>query len=530
MVSTRYQVVIVGGGPVGVALAVDLGLRGVACALVETRTEVQRIPKGQNLTQRTLEHFYFWGIVDALRAARVMPPGYAIGELTAYGSLTSEYWHASPGREVVRPYYFQANDRLPQYQMEMVLRRKMATLPSVESRFGWTAKRVEQDNDGVRVTVIEEGGSGREVFEAEYVVGCDGPRSLVRSEVGIARGGTDFEQLMVLMVFRSRELHERLLRFGERSTYRVLRPELKGYWQFFGRIDVGEGFFFHAPVPADTTRDNFDFKALLQQVAGFKFACELDHVGFWELRVAVAEGYQVGRVFIAGDAAHSHPPYGGFGLNNGLEDVANLGWKLTAQLAGWGGDALLRSYSEERRPIFKETAEDFIAARIRQDAAFLARYSPERDAREFGEAWKKRANEGGMRALSYEPHYEGSAVVMGPVGGASSAHGTHMFKARPGHHLTPQLLSSSRNVFEELGRGFTLLAFDAEERDLDALTRAAAARGVPLKVIRDSYRDGRTAYEARLILIRPDQYVVWAGDNAPASVDALIGRVAGQPL
>ena len=120
-----------------------------------------------------------------------------------------------------------------------------------------------------------------------------------------------------------------------------MHPDLNGYWKFFGRIDVAEGWFFHAPVPKDTTRDNFDFHGLLQEAAGFKFAAEFDHVGFWDLRVAVAEKYQVGRVFIAGDAAHSHPPYGGFGLNNGLEDAINLGWKLAAKLDGWGGDTLL---------------------------------------------------------------------------------------------------------------------------------------------------------------------------------------------
>ena len=136
----------------------------------------------------------------------------------------------------------------------------------------------------------------------------------------------------------------------------------------------------------------------MQEAAGFKFACELDHVGFWDLRVAVAEHYQVGRVFIAGDAAHSHPPYGGFGLNNGLEDAANLGWKLAATLQGWGGDALLRSYSEERRPIFKEVGEDFIAARIAKDAAFLARYDPRRDREEFERAWKAQTDATDARA------------------------------------------------------------------------------------------------------------------------------------
>src|SRR4029079_1596692 len=168
-----------------------------------------------------------------------------------------------------------------------------------------------------------------------------------------------------------------------KSIYRAMHPDLNGYWKFFGRIDVGEGWFFHAPVPKDTTRDNFDFHGLLQEATGFPFKAEFDHVGFWDLRVEVAEKYQVGRVFIAGDAAHSHPPYGGFGLNNGLEDAVNLGWKLASKLKGGVGDTLLESYSEERRPIFKEVAEDFIAKRIRIDGEFLARYSPERDKAEF---------------------------------------------------------------------------------------------------------------------------------------------------
>jgi 4-hydroxyisophthalate hydroxylase len=524
----QYQVIIVGGGPVGVALAVELGLRGISCALIERRRKLQQIPKGQNLTQRTLEHFYFWGIVDELRAARIMPPGYPIGGVTAYMNLMSEYWHAPAGRELVRSYYFQDNERLPQYCMEDVLRRKMATLAGVDSFFGWSAKTVAQDDNGVRVVVAEEDGPGRRTLSADYVVGCDGGHSIVRDQVGIERGGMDFDQLMVLGVFRSRELHEGLKRFPERSTYRVLHPDLKGYWQFFGRIDVGEGWFFHAPVPAGSTTDNFDFHRLIQSVAGFSFACEFDHVGFWDLRVAVAEKYQVGRVFIAGDAAHSHPPYGGFGLNNGLEDVTNLGWKLAAVLKGWGGETLLTSYSDERRPIFKETGDDFIAARIAEEGEFLARYSPDRDREAFTRAWNELEAFGGNRVMIYEPHYEGSAVVAGPPNGVCSAHGEHTFAARPGHHLTPQPLASGSNVFEELGADFTLLAFGEQDEAGSAFAAAARACNVPLKVIRDSYAQGRDAYGAQLTLVRPDQYVVWTGDRTPPNVNALLAKVAGR--
>ncbi len=523
----KFQVVIVGGGPVGVALAVNLGMRGITCAVIEKRERLQNIPKGQNLTQRTLEHFWFWGIADQLRAARAMPPGYPIGNLTAYGNLMSEYWHAPAGREVVRSFYFQDNERLPQYRMEDVLRKKMATVPGVTNLFGWNATHIEQDANGVRVTVKEEGSETSHVLEGEYVVGCDGAHSTVRDFAGIQRGGSDFDQKMLLAVFRSKELHEGLKRFPERSTYRVLDPALNGYWQFFGRIDVGEGWFFHAPVPGDTRVDNFDFHGLIEKVAGFKFKAEFDHVGFWDLRVAVADKYQNGRIFIAGDAAHSHPPYGGFGLNNGLEDIVNLGWKLEARLKGWGSEKLLQSYSDERRPVFHETGEDFIAARIREEGDFLARYNPAKDKAEFEVAWKRLEHEGWSRHASYEPNFEGSPVVWGPPGGKVSAHGQHMYKARAGHHLTPAPLSNGRNVFEELGKGFTLLAFDMVDATVRGFEEAARGLNVPLKVVRDSYAGGREKYEAKMVLVRPDQYVVWTGDAAPADAKGVMAKVVG---
>jgi 2-polyprenyl-6-methoxyphenol hydroxylase-like FAD-dependent oxidoreductase len=526
--NNRHQVVIVGGGPVGVALAVELGQRGISCALVERRRELQAIPKGQNLTQRSVEHFYFWGIADELRAARMLPPSYPMSGIVAYRDLNGEFWYAPPLREIVNSYYFQDNERLPQYQGEQVLRARMTQLGTVEAWFGWAAETVEQDADGVRVAIAEDGGAGREVLEADYAIGCDGGHSTVRQQVGIERGGADFNQLMVLALFRSRELHEKLKRFPPRSTYRVIHPDLRGYWQFFGRVDVGESWFFHSPVPANTTRDNYDFHGLLQKVAGFPFACDFDYVGFWDLRIAVAENYQVGRVFIAGDAAHSHPPYGAYGLNNGLDDVVNLGWKLAAKINGWGSEALLRTYTEERRPIFKETAEDFIEAGIERDCEFLRRHSPERDRAEFERAWKEHANAAAPRVLTYEPNYEGSPIVFGPAGGVSSAHGTHTFKARAGHHLPPQLLSSGRNVFEELDGDFTLLAFDAKDETASAFAAAAKALRVPLKIVRDSYRDGRTAYEAKLILVRPDRYIAWTSDSAPADAAGIIGKVVGR--
>jgi 2-polyprenyl-6-methoxyphenol hydroxylase-like FAD-dependent oxidoreductase len=523
----KFPVIVVGGGPVGLGLAISLGLRGISCAIIEPRTTLGKIPKGQNLTQRTLEHFAKWGIEKELREARLMPKGYPIGELTAYGNLMSKYWHAPAGREVVRAFYAQDNERLPQYQMEAVLRRKLSTLPTVEALFGWRAERIEQDEQAVRVSVRGEDGSEATTLACDYLVGCDGAHSSVRAQLGIERSKQDYEQTMLLAVFQSGDLEEKLKRFPQRSTYRVLRPELNGFWQFLGRISAPDHWFFHAPVAPDAKLETFDSLGLIQQAAGFPCACQLEHISFWTMRVAVAEEYQRGRVFIAGDAAHSHPPYGGFGLNNGLEDIVNLGWKLAARLQGWGTDALLRSYSTERRPVFWETADDFITSRIQRDAAFLEQYNPSKNLTAFEAAWQSRETDIGSRFQQYEPNYEGSPVVFGPPGGVNSAHGVHAFTARPGHHLAPAPLSRGDNTFEALGSGFTLLAFDAPEGAIRAFENAAKKLGVPLSVIADSRSGGRQVYEAALILVRPDQYVVWAGEDAGPRAEAILRRATG---
>jgi 2-polyprenyl-6-methoxyphenol hydroxylase-like FAD-dependent oxidoreductase len=548
-VQDAYDVAIVGGGPVGTGLAVELGQRGISCALVERHLTPQPIPKGQGLTNRTLEHFYFWHCVDELRAARVMPRDHPIGSVTVYGTLISPYFHAESsfgGRGAgVRDYYFQTNERLPQYCTEAVLRERLKQLPSVTTLFGWTAVRVEQDEDGGNVNIVPtheapfyswsadtEQQTNRDVegsrqLRAQYIVGCDGGKSLVRESMGIDRGGRNFDQRMVLAVLRSKELHQFLERFPPATTYRVMKPELQGYWQFFGRIGVGEGFFFHAPVPRDATPDKFDFLRLLHQAAGFDFHAEFDHIGFWDLRIMLASQYRVGRVFIAGDACHQHPPYGGFGLNTGLEDAVNLGWKLAATLQGWGGERLLDSYHAERHPIFKETGEAMIAGGIERDRQWLERHHPQKDKAEFERAWAEAGAMWAMRRQTYEPHYEGSSIVMGPEGGVCSIHGRMSFKAEAGHHLAPRALSSGRNVFEELSDGFTLLALDADNQSVRALETAAERRRLPMKVIRDSFADGRELYEARLALVRPDQYVVWAGGAAPRDVDGMMMRVVG---
>ena len=515
----RSQVVIVGGGPVGTGLAIGLGQLGIRCALIERRAEPQLVPKGQNLTQRTMEHMRAWGVEDRVRAGRAIPAGHSRG-LTAYGSLLGEYSYEWLRRGAVRRFYATDNERLPQYATERALRARVAELPTVSVHHGWRAEDVSESADGVLVRARDASGAVLEVV-AEHVVGCDGSRSVVREAAGIGQDRTDHEQLMVLLVFRSQQLDGLLARYPGTSFFNVLHPDLSGYWQFLGRVDAGESWFFHAPV--DEADPGADFRPLVWRAVGDRFDIEIEHVGFWDMRFALADRYRRGRVLLAGDAAHSHPPYGGYGINTGFEDAANLAWKLAATLQGWGGPALLDSYDAERRPVFASTRDDFIARSIQVDGDFLAAHDPATDRAAFEAEWAARAEAAAGEVAAYEPHYEGSPVIASSGGGRPGASGNHETPARAGHHLAAQPEGTDVDLFDRLtGGGFVLLRTGGQGEELVA---AAERASVPLRVI-DIPEDARTAYRADLVLVRPDQYVAWAGAEC-ADAGAVIATATG---
>lgn len=506
------DVIIVGGGPVGMGLAIEMGQRGIRCIVVERYASPQPIPKGQNLTQRTMEHFHAWGAEKQLRAARTIPPEYGIGGLTAYGTLLGDYSYDWLQRDLVKPFYYTANERLPQYATEAVLRARAAQLPVIQTLYGWNFDTLEQEDDGVSVTITEKNGSTQRTLRASYIVGCDGARSNVRQQANISQTKTDHDRLMVLLVFRSSELHQLLERFPGKSYYNVLQPELKGYWKFFGRVDLGNTWFFHAPVPPGTTADNFDFKSYLQGAVGAAFEMDFEHIGFWDLRFMLADSYRAGRVFLAGDAAHSHPPYGGYGVNSGLEDARNLGWKLAAMLQGWGSEKLLDSYDLERRPVFRSTMDDFIAKSIETDHRFLDSFSPELDRDAFESAWAQRATGAVGEVHAFEPHYAGSPVIAGQASGdeKSSAKGSHVFTARAGHHLAPAVLGDGSNVFEHFDGSYTLLANDVPAQTLEWFRQSAQSMQLRLNIVETPKTPDFARYESALILVRPDTFVAWA--------------------
>ena len=515
------QVIISGGGPVGMGLAIELGQRGIEVLVLEKYPSLQLIPKGQNLAPRTMEHFQVWGAEPELRAARTVPPEFGIGGLTAYGTLLGKYHYDWLKRELVRPYYAADNERLPQYQTESVLRDRASKIKSITMRTGVEVLGAAQDEAGVTVSARDR--DSGETFEVrgDYAVGCDGGRSTLREAAGLPQTVRDHDRLMVLLVFQSDALHRALLgRHPGKSFFNVLHPDLEGYWLFFGRVDLKGEFFFHAPLPANADPKTFDFKAYVARAVGAEIDLDIRHRGFWDCRVAIADDYGHDRIFVAGDAAHNHPPYGGYGINTGFEDARNLGWKLAARLHDWGGDELLSSYDAERRPVFVSTAEDFIEASISTDCDFLAAQDPERNKPSFEAAWSERSVGASSEVGSYQPNYRGSPIVDGARDGAADAIAEHLFKARPGYHLAPRPLPHGGTTYDHLGTGFTLISVDKPET-AQAFVSAAQALSIPLDVVSLAPDAKLQDYEAALILVRPDHFVAWAGNAAPDATKIL---------
>ena len=515
------QVIISGGGPVGMALAIELGQRGIEVLVLEKYPSIQMVPKGQNLSPRTMEHFQVWGAEAELRGARTVPLEFGIGGLTAYGTLLGEYHYDWLKRELVRPYYAADNERLPQYATETVLRHRASQISSITLITGVEVTGAEQDGTGVTVSARKR--DDGEVFQTRgvYAVGCDGGRSTLRESAELPQTVRDHDKLMMLLVFQSEELHQLLLSMHPgKSFFNVLHPDLEGYWLFFGRVDLSGEFFFHAPIPAGSDPESFDFKAYVERAVGTAIDIDIRHRGFWDCRVAIADDYGHDRIFVSGDAAHNHPPYGGYGINTGFEDARNLGWKLAASLQGWGGDALLASYDAERRPVFESTAEDFIEASILNDRDFLAAYDPNSDKIAFQAAWSGRALGASTEVGSYQPNYRGSPVVAGLQDGAAGAISEHLFKARPGYHLAPVPMPNGGNTYNLLSAGFTLIVLKESEAE-QLFVDAAMSLSIPLEVARMSLDSALLSYECSLILVRPDHFIAWCGDQIPNALEVL---------
>jgi 2-polyprenyl-6-methoxyphenol hydroxylase-like FAD-dependent oxidoreductase len=517
----RTPVLIAGGGPVGLAAAMELAHHGIECVVIEPRTTVSATrPRAKTTSARTMELFRRWpfpdgrSFADEIRRRAPLPVGWssdiafcttATGrEVTRFTGvlgldLVASHLAAEPGQQVGQPV------------VEQALRDALAACPRVRVLYGWRVVSVRPADDSVSGTLVGESGQAID-FEANYVVGADGARSTVRAAMGVRYEGGNAGRPNLSVVFRSPALAGHLAG-GPAVHYWVLNPAAPGV---VGPLDLAGVWWAIATGRPDDDRDA-DPVALVRGLVGRDIPVEVLGTDPWQARALLASSYRAGRLFLAGDAAHQNPPWGGHGFNTGVGDAVNLGWKLAAVLQGWAPPALLDSYETERRPVAQQT----IAIAAANTAALptdLAAAATEDDA-------AATAVVAGRIEASKRLEFYCLGLVLGygygPGAGTQTTDGTD-FTPRPvpGNRLPHHWIRPGVSLYDRLGPGFNLLGDLALAGPLLSL---AAQRRVPLTVSGDLGTGTREAFGADLVLVRPDQHIAWLGDHvSPAAAPAVL--------
>jgi 2-polyprenyl-6-methoxyphenol hydroxylase-like FAD-dependent oxidoreductase len=530
-------VLIAGGGPVGLTLAIELGRHGVACELIDKRPRPGFLPKMERCNARTMENFRRLGIADRVRAAG-LPADIPMDVFICAGPLTQPplVHHPYPSVAELKAAGRRVNDgSLPaepyqlisQYTLEPLLRQIAERTHGVRVRFGEELTGFSQDAGGVTARVRSAADARTRTVRAAFLVGCDGGNSTVRRELGIEMRGES------LLTMRQALFH---------------CPDL------FARIPIGRGRHYHFAddratflIVQDDTRhfslharagSDAEMPALFESVAGMPVCYETLYVGQWTQRLMLADRYRERRVFLAGDAAHLVIPTGGLGMNTGAGDAVDLAWKLAGVLRGWGGPELLGSYQAERRPIGARNVAASRKAAIGR-RRWRAEWRPEitedspagEQARaalaEVADREQRWSNDLAGIELGYR--YTDSPLIMGEDGAVPDPDSfAYTPTTWPGARLPHLWLDDGTPVQDHLGRCFTLLHAPGTRTDLAALARAFARLGAPFALFPLRSAAAALVYEGHdLILVRPDLHVVWRGHDRLPDPDRLAAIATG---
>jgi len=527
-------VVIAGGGPVGLAVAMELSHHGVASLVIEAREKVSHLrPRAKTVSPRTMEHFRRWGVAEALRERAPLPVDWSQEAVFCTNLLGREItrFKACFGLELAySELAAESSQQVPQPIVEELLREKVTGTDHARLVVGLRVIGAREGADGVEVVVEDSDGRTRRIY-ADYLVGCEGPNSVVRAALGAAYEGSDSPRPNLSIVFRAPGLADRV-RHGPAVHYWVLDPRQPS---LIGRLNLVDTWWCIAQGVDDP---NTDAEQIIHRAVGATLPVEILATDPWRARMLLADRYGSRRMFVAGDAAHQNPPWGGHGFNTGIGDAVNLGWKLAAVLNGWAPRDLLRSYEAERRPIAARTIDE-AAANMSTLAPELADPQLFCDDRDF-ERLRLRLAETIHTSKDSEFHslpltlgysYRDSPIVWfadgststpgGAVGADSPVSKERVYRptAAPGHRLPHRWLVPGVSLYDRLGSGFTLVG-DTAAPTASTLLDAAHHFRVPMTTLHLDGLGWREAFGAALVLVRPDQHVAWRGDRAddPAAI------------
>ena len=514
------DVLVVGAGPVGQTLSIDLAKRGVSVLLIERNETCLQHPKMERCNARTMEFYRRLGLADRIRAAsrfRDIPMDVVIATSLrgkkllqlSYASVTAMQEagrRCNDGTMPLEPYQL-----ISQYTLEPLLKSAIESLPKADVRFGCELIRFAQDAAGVDADVKYADGKTAKI-RARYMVGCDGGSSTVRKQLGIELEGKGRISQQRQIFFRSDTLFSQLP-FGPGRHYHfpsgmlVVQDDLRHFMANTGSVS--------GPTP----------DVLLKEIFLINVPFEVLSVALWHQNLLVAERYLDRRVFLAGDAAHLVIPTGGLGMNTGVGDAIDLSWKLAGTLAGWGGPNLLLSYELERRPVGLHNRD--VSGRAAAGVnSWRAACRPEIDSdTPEGDANRKevtRLAAIGQR-LSHEMigtelgySYAGSPLICTddeppPV----LSDDRYQPTTRPGSRLPHVWLDDGQALHDRIGSEFTLINLGGSQATLPTLCQSFKEFGAQLDVVQIDSTPARAIYGHELVLVRPDLHVVWRGNSIP---------------
>ncbi|WP_242098803.1 FAD-dependent monooxygenase [Sphingomonas sp. CROZ-RG-20F-R02-07] len=534
----RRTVVVIGAGPSGLALTIELGSRGIDCLLVERNDRVGYAPRAKTTNVRTRTHLRRWGIAD--RLAAVSPFGIDYPSTVAFVTRLGGFGLAKiedasnchPRRNELYPEHGQW---VPQYKLEQVMRDRAEELASVDLRFSTEFVGVEQNADGAEIVLRDRVSGETETIACDYVVGADGARSALREAIGARMEGKYGLSRNYNIVFRAPGLAD-AHRHGPATMYWQVNPaapsltgpmDKNDVW-FFMPTRLAEGFTITLENAGDLIRD----------AIGIETPLEVLSVDEWVASSLIADKYRDGRIFLIGDACHLHPPFGGYGMNMGVADGVDLGWKLAARIQGWGAGPLLDSYETERRTIHQEVIAEAAANHAVLSNEFWAEGLE--DDSPPGAAMRADVGERIVAIKRREFHtlktvlggcYENSPVIAGEERGTATDPDDRRYvpTSTPGCLAPHVWRADGRSLYDLFGLGFSLLVrFNASGDQIRRATAAAAKRGIPLSVVYLTEADAADRYPSALTLVRPDQHVAWRGSHWGDDVlDLVTGKAAG---
>jgi 2-polyprenyl-6-methoxyphenol hydroxylase-like FAD-dependent oxidoreductase len=541
-VSSRRSVLISGAGPVGMILALELSLHGVKSTLVEQAAQTTRFPKMDLTNSRSMELLDRLGLLAEIRSAGVAPQhshdvvfctsmaGQEVGRWS-YPSVDDMSERIASTNDGTTPAH--AWQRVTQIEVEKLLMRRCLDDENIEVLRPWRVNAVSQSDEGVQVKIVSPVGGAEHTLEAEFLVGCDGAGSVVRRAMGLEMEGERGVITFCQVHFKSRDL-----------------ATLHAHGQFWHTFFVGSGvgaiiaqderdtWTLQTSAITDGVRtEDIDKQELLDAACGRPLKVdEVLQSSVWKANVLVADKYRTGRLFVAGDAAHEVIPTGGYGLNTGIADAVNLGWKLAAAIKGFGGEDLLDSYEIERRPV-AVMARDWsfrhlnvhVQAQEIADRALIESDGAESDAHRRTLAEYFSSNTGEHESFGVEMGYRYDSPVIDSGDGvlADIDGSTYIPSTVPGVRAPHVRLASGESLLDSYRDKFTLVSFIGGWAADDLLAAATTAR-IPIHVVEVDDANARKVYERDLVLVRPDGHVAWRGDRLPEDVTSLIHKCFGQ--